>query len=227
MIQPCLSFLNQDQCAQIHQAALEILRRTGVRVFHEEALRLLAEADCLVRDENRVSISEALVEWALRQPPSRVALCIRGSNRISAALQERNVNFGLGSDCPNYLDPRSGVDPRCNSCIVEGQRNIFRWSLDVDPVTGAAHQQPAAHEVLVLCPPPPAVIPAYGAAEVDRRRCKKEAPRRIAAVILLRKRDQRLMAALIDPHRSVSHNPPWGATSSVLPCCRTNVISSG
>ena len=108
MIQPRLSFLNQDQCAQIHQAALEILRRTGVRVFHKEALRLLAEADCLVRDENRVFIPEALVEWALQQPPSRVALCMRGSSEISAALQERNVNFGLGSDCPNFIDPRSG-----------------------------------------------------------------------------------------------------------------------
>ena len=108
MIQPRLSFLDRDQCAQIHQAALEILRRTGVRVFHEEALRLLAEADCLVRDENRVFIPEALVEWALQQPPSRVTLCMRGGNQIAAALQERNVNFGLGSDCPNFIDPSSG-----------------------------------------------------------------------------------------------------------------------
>jgi trimethylamine--corrinoid protein Co-methyltransferase len=108
MIQPHLSFLDPDQCAQIHQAALEILRRTGVRVFHQEALRLLAEADCTVRDDNLVFIPPALVEWALQQPPSRVALCRRGSSEISAALQERKVNFGLGSDCPNYLDPRSG-----------------------------------------------------------------------------------------------------------------------
>jgi trimethylamine--corrinoid protein Co-methyltransferase len=108
MIQPRLSFLHPDHCAQIHQAALEILRRTGVRVFHDEALRLLAEADCPIRDENRVFIPEALVAWALQQPPSRVALCLRGSNQIGATLQERNVNFGLGSDCPNYLDPRSG-----------------------------------------------------------------------------------------------------------------------
>ena len=27
---------------------------------------------------------------------------------ISAALQERTVNFGPGSDCPNFLDPRTG-----------------------------------------------------------------------------------------------------------------------
>lgn len=108
MIKPQMSFLDRAQCEQIHQAALEILRRTGVRVFHEEALRLLAEADCVVREENWVCIPSSLVEWALRQPPSRVALCRRGSSDISAALQERNVNFGPGSDCPNFLDPRTG-----------------------------------------------------------------------------------------------------------------------
>jgi trimethylamine--corrinoid protein Co-methyltransferase len=108
MIQPRLGFLHPDQCAQIHQAALEILRRTGVRVFHGEALHLLAEADCLVLDENHVFMPEALVEWALQQLPSRVALCMRGGNQIGAALQERVVNFGLGSDCPNFIDPRSG-----------------------------------------------------------------------------------------------------------------------
>jgi trimethylamine--corrinoid protein Co-methyltransferase len=108
MIKPQMSFLDRAQCEQIHQAALEILRRTGVRVFHEEALRLLAEADCVVREENHVFIPSSLVEWALRQPPSRVALCRRGSSDISAALQERNVNFGPGSDCPNFLDPRTG-----------------------------------------------------------------------------------------------------------------------
>ena len=109
MIKPQISFLDRPQCEQIHQAALEILRRTGVRVFHEEALRLLSEADCMVREENRVHIPPALVEWALQQPPSRVALCRRGSSEISAALQERTVNFGPGSDCPNFLDPRTGA----------------------------------------------------------------------------------------------------------------------
>ncbi|UCF98638.1 MAG: trimethylamine methyltransferase family protein [Spirochaetaceae bacterium] len=108
MIQPRLSFFEPSQCEQIHQAALEILRRTGVRVFHEEALRLLAEADCLVQEENWVRIPPALVEWALQQPPSRVTLCRRGSDEISASLQERRVNFGPGSDCPNFLDPRTG-----------------------------------------------------------------------------------------------------------------------
>jgi trimethylamine--corrinoid protein Co-methyltransferase len=105
---PRLAFLDRGQCERIHQSALEILRRTGVRVFHEEALRLLGEAGCLVQDENWVRIPAALVEWALRQPPSRVALCLRGASEVCAPLHGRSVSFGPGSDCPNYLDPRSG-----------------------------------------------------------------------------------------------------------------------
>jgi trimethylamine--corrinoid protein Co-methyltransferase len=108
MIQPQLGFLQPSQCEQIHLAALEILRRTGVRIFQREALHLLAEADCIVRDDDRVYIPPALVEWALQQPPSRITLCRRGSNDISADLQGRNVNFGPGSDCPNFLDSRTG-----------------------------------------------------------------------------------------------------------------------
>jgi trimethylamine--corrinoid protein Co-methyltransferase len=108
VVQPRLKVFDKAQCEQIHQAALEILRRTGVRVFHGEALRLLAEADCPVEEENRVYIPPALVEWALQQPPSRVVLCRRGSTESCAILQGREVNFGLGSDCPNYIDPRSG-----------------------------------------------------------------------------------------------------------------------
>jgi len=102
---PHLSFLDDSGCEQIHHAALEILRRTGVRVHHGEALRLLAEAGCLLEDENRVRIPPALVKWALQQPPSRVALCRRGGSEVSAWLHERHVNFGPGSDCPNFLDP--------------------------------------------------------------------------------------------------------------------------
>ena len=107
-IRPRLSFLEGRHCERIHQAALEILRRTGVRVFHEEALRLLSEAGCPVQDQTLVRIPAALVQWALRQPPSRIALCRRASAEVCAPLHERNVSFGLGSDCPNYLDPLSG-----------------------------------------------------------------------------------------------------------------------
>jgi trimethylamine--corrinoid protein Co-methyltransferase len=105
---PRLGMLSHEQCETVHHASLEILRRTGVRVYHDEALELLRRADAVVTDENLVRFPPGLVERALAQAPSRVALCRRGSNQVAAPLEGRRVNFGPGSDCPNYLDPRTG-----------------------------------------------------------------------------------------------------------------------
>jgi trimethylamine--corrinoid protein Co-methyltransferase len=105
---PHLEMMSREQCETIHRASLEILRRTGVRVFHEEALALLRRTDAVVTDENLVRLPAGLVEWALRQAPSRVSLCGRGSDQVVAPLEGRQVSFGTGSDCPNFLDPREG-----------------------------------------------------------------------------------------------------------------------
>jgi trimethylamine--corrinoid protein Co-methyltransferase len=105
---PHLKMLTQEHCEKIHRASLEILRRTGVRVYHEGALDLLRESDANISDQNLVCFPAALVEWALKQAPSRVSLCRRGSDRVVAPLEGQAVNFGTGSDCPNYLDPRTG-----------------------------------------------------------------------------------------------------------------------
>lgn len=114
---PRMSMLSQAQCEIIHRASLEILRRTGVRVYHEGALALLRDSDALVIEESGstessreglVRFPPRLVEWALDQAPSRVALCKRGSDEVGAALEGRQVSFGPGSDCLNYLDPRTG-----------------------------------------------------------------------------------------------------------------------
>ncbi len=105
---PRMAMLDREQCEAIHLASLEILRRTGVRVYHDEALAMLSETDALISDENLVRVPPGLVEWALDQVPSSVALCKRGSSEVAAPLEGRRVNFGSGSDCPNYLDPRTG-----------------------------------------------------------------------------------------------------------------------
>ena len=105
---PRLHMFEPAQCEQIHLAALEILRRTGVRVYQDEALALLQDAGAHTSDGNLVKLPAALVEWALRQAPSRVGLCGRGTDQVIAPMEGRQVSFGPGSDCPNYLDPRAG-----------------------------------------------------------------------------------------------------------------------
>ena len=105
---PTFQMFRQEDCQTIHQASLEILRRTGARVHHPEALRLLSESDAIVTDETLVRFPAGLVEWALAQAPPTVVLCRRGSSQAAMRLEGMNVYFGTGSDCPNYLDPYTG-----------------------------------------------------------------------------------------------------------------------
>lgn len=105
---PRMTMLSAEQCRTIHFASLEILRRTGVRIYHEEALQLLRDSGVQVSEGNLVRFQPGLVEWALERAPSRIALCRRGTDQVAAALEGRRVSFGPGSDCLNYLDPRTG-----------------------------------------------------------------------------------------------------------------------
>lgn len=57
-----LKFFNSDQCSQIHRSALEILRKTEVKRFHPEALQLLTDAGCELKDDNLVLLPPAMAE---------------------------------------------------------------------------------------------------------------------------------------------------------------------
>ena len=63
--------LSDDQVEQLHYASLEILERTGVRLYEPEALELLQAKGIKVEDGNRVRIPSGLVEWALTVAPKR------------------------------------------------------------------------------------------------------------------------------------------------------------
>ncbi len=99
--------LSQDQVERLHYASLEILDRTGVRLYHQPALDLLAKAGVKISDGNRVRIPPGLVEWALGVAPKRMVLCDRHGKRVMP-LERNNVFYGTGSDCPSVLDHRTG-----------------------------------------------------------------------------------------------------------------------
>lgn len=106
--QPRFSLLDQRACQRIHDASLLILQRTGVRVYHPTAVAMLAEAGGSVTDGNLVHLPPELVESVLGRAPARIALHFRGSHAVAAELSGDMVNFGPGSDCLHYLDPRTG-----------------------------------------------------------------------------------------------------------------------
>lgn len=99
--------LSDDQCQRLYWACLEILERTGVRLYDQEALDLLDKAGVSATDGNRVRIPARLVEKALSTVPKRVILCDRHGNRVMPVEGHRSF-FGPGSDCLNVIDHRTG-----------------------------------------------------------------------------------------------------------------------
>lgn len=106
-IRPQLTLLSRADCLRIHEASLQVLRQTGVRVYSEAGLALLRQAGAQV-DGDLVKLAPSLVEWALTAAPPAFNLYTRGTEQVAIRLDGEGVYFGPGSDTLHYLDPRTG-----------------------------------------------------------------------------------------------------------------------
>ena len=98
--------LSDDQIEQIYFAALEVMERTGVLIYHDEALELFHNSHAVVRD-NHVRVPAYMVEEALNFYPRKITL--KGRNNIrSLHMQKDTVTFGTGSDLPFTYDRKTG-----------------------------------------------------------------------------------------------------------------------
>lgn len=102
-----LDYFSEEQMRDIHSAALDILEDLGTMVHHDECLELLRKAGTWIKDDRHVYIPGSLVEWAIRTAPSRVTIYNR-KGEPAMLLEDRNVYYGTGSDCPYLLDSHSG-----------------------------------------------------------------------------------------------------------------------
>ena len=140
-VQPRVMFLEKEQLDEIHCAMLEILERTGIVVYEEETLELLAGVGCSISEKNRVRIPSHLVEEALRTVAKRCTLSYRnGAKRLF--LEDRKSYRGTGSDTPYILDSYTGERRHTNlkdveqvSRLVDGLEN-----LDFLMCMGVAHE---------------------------------------------------------------------------------------
>ena len=107
LVGPQYRVTTDDQLQEIHWASLEVLERTGCRVYHDSMLERLKRAGAHVSDGNLVRIPARLVEWALRVAPERIVLCDRQGER-TLFLEGHKTYFGTGSDCVYMRDPRTG-----------------------------------------------------------------------------------------------------------------------
>ncbi len=112
--------LTEVQSRRIHEASLEILERVGVRLYLEEAVRMLERAGATVTDGNRVRVPPGLVEGALRTVPKEVTLYDRRGHPVMPVGGER-CYYGPGSDCLNIIDHRTAERrPPVVKDLIEG-----------------------------------------------------------------------------------------------------------
>ncbi len=104
---PQFAVLSESQIQDIHLAALEVMRRTGIRFHHSGALEMLKKAGAFISDGNLVKFPARLVKDALATAPNRVIMCDR-DGEAAVYLEGSKVYFGTGSDCLNFLDPETG-----------------------------------------------------------------------------------------------------------------------
>ena len=101
-------FLSEDQCKEIYLAALDVLRRTGLVIYHDEALEILKENGALV-EGNRAYIPPFMVERARAAAPSRFTVYSREGDRSkNLEISPNRVNYGPSATATHTLDPRTG-----------------------------------------------------------------------------------------------------------------------
>jgi trimethylamine--corrinoid protein Co-methyltransferase len=105
---PQYRLLTLDQIRELHLATLEILETVGVKVMHEEAVRLLSDAGCRLKKDGIVQFPNWIVEECIQSAPSRVTVYNRKGEE-SMHLEGNKVYFGLGTDLLNTYDLQTGA----------------------------------------------------------------------------------------------------------------------
>ncbi len=96
--------LSDRQIEQIYQGSLEVLRETGVKIYSERAVKLLAEAGCPVSDDNLVRMPTSLVEQAIASAPSQIHISNR-RGEPAMMIGGHLVYYGPGEGPTFVLDP--------------------------------------------------------------------------------------------------------------------------
>jgi trimethylamine--corrinoid protein Co-methyltransferase len=103
------SVLTPEQLQAIHDGALRLLSRVGVRVDHRGAVRLLVDAGADADPETgQVRLSEKLVSDALQSCPSNVTLIGRDGSSLGLAPGNHQHYHMTGDNKMNVVDVRSG-----------------------------------------------------------------------------------------------------------------------
>ncbi len=135
--------LSGDQIWEIKRAAFDVLAKTGCRISHKGALKLLKQAGAMVKDD-LVKLPEYIVEECVRTAPKGFIIYDRDGNR-AMEVEGRKSYFGNSTGSPQTKDALTGevhetrlIDIERGAKIADALPNID-WVMpmgsacDVDP----------------------------------------------------------------------------------------------
>jgi len=139
MASPTLGVLTQKELYQIHSTTLEILEKTGVKVFSEDALSLLSDAGAIVDSRNSlVKIPESLISEVAKKS-SRCPVLYGRDSTHDVAFGDGRVYVMTDSTGIKTMDidtgnvrPSTKRDLADASRLVDGLANIQVFSTMVD-----------------------------------------------------------------------------------------------
>ena len=97
-VKPCLTVLTEEQVQTVHENALTILEKTGIRIDDENCWDMFTKTVGHSDDNGRFTIPRDLVAWAIDSAPSRVDVFCR-DGRPAFSLNGRGAEhtvFGIG-----------------------------------------------------------------------------------------------------------------------------------
>jgi len=122
---PVFQMLSEAQCREIYTAAVEILERTGAKVYDQESRGILEKAGCWI-DGEVIRFPAGLTEWAVRTAPSRITMYNRDGKRCMV-LEDGKTYYGPGPTNTYFRDPYTG----------ERRRPVLKDNEDVGRVCDA------------------------------------------------------------------------------------------
>lgn len=127
-----ISFLNEEELEDIHQATLEVLEKTGIFVEDDEALDIFENGGASVNRKTKiVKIPSFLTEESIRSAPSKVILYGRDPKH-DLILDDSRVHYTNFSEGVQIIDPRTGEIREPVKKDLEDAARVIDYLDDVD-----------------------------------------------------------------------------------------------
>ncbi len=135
---PFLRFLSEQDKERIDIAVCRILENIGMRIFHDEAVKILGKAGCRVEDHTRVYIPEGLLRSALETVPRSIRVYDREGDQAMDLGGTRSY-FGPGSDLLYAMSGQTFKRHRCRLDDVARAARVCDALPNMDFIMSFAH----------------------------------------------------------------------------------------